>query len=620
MSRMDETAVNIADTHRWVRFLRTYGPIPTNDNMYDETIQLALKRHRIKPLALPAPYLCELVANFSAASPVSQFLTGTAGDGKTYRCRAVWLRLGGSEAEWLRGGKVQRLLVGGREITFVKDLSELKAEESTPLLVQMAADVADVAAPRLYLVAANHGQLIEKLKLASGDPGVARMALAAEEMLFGQGNPDSGLRLQLYDLSRARATEMIGSVIDEVTDHDGWAACEVCPVQENGRICPIQENRKRLKGSADHHLLRTRLEALIEICAQNGEHLPVRQLLLLVANAILGHPAARDGLMTCESVAAIVEANDCSRASVYRNVFGENLTPRRAEQTDVFRKLNAFGIGSETSNPVDDLLVYGADDPALTPLFAELVASDRTYGGTPAYLQAQQGYLECYDEAARPAFLSMLREQRQRLFFTLPERHAAEFDLWDLTVFRFAGLLLRTFIAVHEKTTIDRRAMRLIVRGLNRLSTGALAQNDTELVLATSGSLSQSKRSPLLDDIISVQRRQGQEVALVALEDRRIGIRVKVGRGDDPPPIELALTPTRFEFLGRVADGALPSSFSLECQEDLLAFKARLLAATARRRQIDGDEEGSDGEITLSFIELTPQGSAARRDVTVTLT
>jgi hypothetical protein len=33
----------------------------------------------------------------------------------------------------------------------------------------------------------------------------------------------------------------------------------------------------------------------------------------------------------------------------------------------------------------------------------------------------------------------------------------------------------------------------------------------------------------------------------------------------------------RFEFLCRVAEGALPGSFSNECLEDMLAFKAKLL-------------------------------------------
>ena len=99
--------------NRWVRFLRNYGPIPTNDNMYDETIQYALRRLKIKPLSLPAPCLEQIIANLGGPDPVSEVLTGTAGDGKTYRCREVWLRFGGDEKKWLRGEKIQTLALGG---------------------------------------------------------------------------------------------------------------------------------------------------------------------------------------------------------------------------------------------------------------------------------------------------------------------------------------------------------------------------------------------------------------------------------------------------------------------------------------------------------------------------
>ena len=81
--------------------------------------------------------------------------------------------------------------------------------------------------------------------------------------------------------------------------------------------------------------------------------------------------------------------------------------------------------------------------------------------------------------------------------------------------------------------------------------------------------------------------------------------------------MELALTPTRFEFIARVSEGALPSSFSLECQEDLLALKTKLLAATARRRELDEDNKDSTSEIALRFIELSGDGSASPHRVTV---
>jgi hypothetical protein len=153
----------------------------------------------------------------------------------------------------------------------------------------------------------------------------------------------------------------------------------------------------------------------------------------------------------------------------------------------------------------------------------------------------------------------------------------------------------------------------MLVRGLNRVFTGMLMQNQDELVLAMSGSISQSTRSPLLDEIISVPRMRGEQVLIA--KDARSGFAIHVRLSPDEPPIVLGLTPTRFEFLGRVADGALPSSFSLECQEDILAFKAKLLAGTQRRRLSEGDGAG-EGTL-LRFVELRADGRAVAKRVTV---
>jgi hypothetical protein len=364
-------------------------------------------------------------------------------------------------------------------------------------------------------------------------------------------------------------------------------------------------------------VLRRRLAALIELSEQNGVHFPIRQLLALGANILLGHPSARDGLMSCADVPAILEAETVHLASVYRNVFGENLTPRRAEKTELFKKLNGFGIGAETSNRVDNLLVYGADDPDLSAAYAALVLADGVYGGTPAYSQAQRNYLEGGDPEAREVFLPMLRSQRQRLFFAMPEESERDLGLWDLTVFRYGGLYLEVVGQLGAGQLLAREVMHQLMRGLNRVFTGMLLQNQDQLVLATSGSHSQSKTSPLLDSMISVPRKQGEEIFLTSAARGGVSLHVRVSRGDDPGVVKLALTPTRFEFLGRVAEGALPSSFSLECHEDLLAFKAKLLSATERRRELDEDGQGPQGELVLQFIELGEDGRANDRRVTV---
>jgi hypothetical protein len=585
--------------------------------MYDETIQRALRRHRIEPLVLPAQFLNQLLANFRSDNPISEILTGTAGDGKTYHCRETWRQLGGSEAEWNTGRKVQKLALGGRELVVIKDLSELRAEESATLLEAMAADVSTSSSKRLYLIAANHGQLLEKLKGAPQTEALIALMRAVEDLLVTGENSNPAVRIQLRDLSQAPASMMLEPIIDAMMKHPGWDHCEDCPVNNGGAICPIWENRSRLQSESDGGTLRRRLTALIELSEQNGVHFPVRQLLALIANTLLGHPDAPDGLMSCADVPNILANRSLDRASVYRNAFGENLTPRRAEKSDLFRKLNAFGIGAETSNRVDSLLVYGADDPALTEAYRDLVLNDPVYGGTPAYTGAQRAYLEGRVPDSVAIFLGMLRAQRQRLFFTLPEGRESEYELWDLTVFRYAGLYLQTAECVNAGRAVPRRAMPLLIRGLNRIFTGMLVQNQDELVLATSGSHSQTKTSPLLDELVSVPRQSGEEVALVPAPSGGIALSVRLSRETDPGVIRLPLTPTRFEFLGRVAEGALPSSFSLECHEDLLAFKARLLSATERRRILNGDAPSSDGELVLRFIELGSDGRAAPRRVTL---
>ena len=608
--------MSASGANRWIRFLRNYGPIPTNDNMYDESIQRALRRHRIEPLVLPAQFLAQLLDNLRSDTPVSEILTGTAGDGKTYHCREVWLRLGGSDTAWNTGQKIQRLQLGNRELVVVKDLSELRAEESAALLADMAQDVTHPRPERVYLIAANHGQLLEKLKAAPQTPDLQAMVRAVEELLVTGENPDPEVHLNLRDLSQAPASQMIRTIIDAMTKHSGWEHCEACPIH-HAQTCPIWENRARIQGESDAGLLQQRLTALVELSGQNGVHFPVRQLLALVANVLLGHPEAPDGLMSCSDVPEILAKGSLDQASVYRNIFGQNLKPRRAEKSDLFRKLNAFGIGGETSNRVDNLLVYGADDPALASPYRDLVLNDPIYGGTPAYTQAQRAYLEGNDTGAREAFLPRLRAQRQRMFFVLPERCENEFDLWDLTVFRYGGLYLEVAELLKTNQPLPRRVMSMIMRGLNRVFTGMLVQNQDELVLATSGSHSQSKTSPLLDELISVPRQGGEEAVLATNAKGGVALVVRLSRGDDPGPIGLVLTPTRFEFLGRVAEGSLPSSFSLECHEDLLAFKAKLLSATERRRILDEDEPAAAGELVLRFIEIGSDGRASPRRVTV---
>jgi hypothetical protein len=137
-------------------------------------------------------------------------------------------------------------------------------------------------------------------------------------------------------------------------------------------------------------------------------------------------------------------------------------------------------------------------------------------------------------------------------------------------------------------------------------------------VLATAGSYSQARTNLLYEGEISVRPHRGESVTLVPLSARKIALRVQLTRSDELKPIDLPLTVLRYEFLTRVADGALPSSFSLECYEDVLSYKSQVLAAYESRRKLDG--EGSPaGELTLRFIDLMDDGRVRAHAVEVRL-
>ncbi|MFN9454856.1 MAG: hypothetical protein ACK52I_11050 [Pseudomonadota bacterium] len=610
-----------ATSAAWVQFLRQYGPIPQSGNQFDEDIQKLASRSKVTPLTLPAPAIPNIIEALRAVDARSVIVAGTAGDGKTYHCREVWLGLGGDPDLWARRDKIVHHSVNGRELHVIRDLSELTEHDRDDIIPRLASDLLDATAERLYLVAANDGTLLELFRKAPQTDAVRAVHTAIEEHLVDGRTHRTDVRLVFENLSRRFAGDLLPTVIDKVTQHDGWSACTSCayrlPNDTAGLSgCPIWENRTRLAGEADGKLLRARLGDLMELSEQDDIHLPVRELLLLTSNAILGHPDAEHGVMSCKDVPRIVRARSHDRASVYRNVFGENLTPRRREKIAIFTALNRFGVGAETNNTIDGILVYGADDPELASRFASLVAADEVYGGSPAFLSAQRAYLEGSDVAARNKFLSQLRTQRQRLFFTVPDSEAAAMRIWELTVFRHGGDYLHLVHRVRRGERPSRSEVHSLVRGLNRIFTGLLVDDQDALILASSGNYSQAKTSRLLVRKTPVARQNGAEVALRGLHGVPHLV-VSLGQVDGLEPVPLALTLLRFEFLSRVADGALPSSFSLECYEDLMAFKAQVMRAEDFRSARESDDD--DGAFVMNLLSVGADGRVHATPVEVRL-
>jgi hypothetical protein len=599
----------------WITFLRKYGPIPSNDNMYDEHIQSSVRRNGVTPLRFETGNLfSEVHANLAGADPVSVVLTGTAGDGKTFLCRELWLALGGASRDWESDEKFRSLaLPSGRRLHVIKDLSELSAEEAHRL-APMAEAVLSPESEGVFLVAANDGQLLQAWDRIPTSPAVTQVRAIIEGLLVKSQLRAAEARLKLYNLSRQSSSELMRHLLDALLAHEGWKRCDGCRGQQPGpeNRCPIWENYQRMQDA----LLRERLTDLLELCDRSGFHLPVRQLLILASNMLLGHPEAKDAMMRCHDVPKLVQKGRTAAGALYRNAFGENLPPGRRASTEVFEIVGRFGVGEETSNRIDNLLTYGSDDSRLQPLFDELVRSDPVYGAHREYVEAQSRYLEGSNIERAPDFREALAAQRQRLFFTVPPARVDELALWELTVFQFAGEYLAKVLrpVLRGDARVEKRIVGRLVRGLNRVFTGLLTTEERQLFLASSGSYSQARVSRIAEHQISVELNRGERVA-IERDDSGPALAVYLDRAErEALPLHLV----RYEFLSRVAEGALPTNFSRECYEDVLSFKSRLLRRWRRLKERDREAEAAQ-EIELKLLEPGRDGRLNTKAITVRL-
>jgi hypothetical protein len=595
--------------------------------MYDEAIQRALKKNNIQPIKFETPYLQELIDNFQSDFPESVILTGTAGDGKTFCCREIWGKLGGSKEDWETEEKIQELPIKQKKLIIIKDLSELKDEEKTQLLPQIAEAIIDpYNTEKIYLIAANDGQLIEAWNIAENTPHVEQVHQLIETLLVEDKKEKSDFNLLLYNLSRLNNEEIFSRILEAVLTHSGWEECNQCPYQNAADIhqrCPIWENKTRLEGNDNQQLMRQRIIDLLELSRHNGMHLPIRQLLLLITNLILGHPDAKDKLLNCQQIPEILAEKKAYLASPYSNLFGENLSIRKRNKTDVFVTLRYFGIGTESSNYIDNILIFGADDPKLKKDYEDLVLTDAYYGAHQKFRIAQKKYLEGNDsQDNREVFLNMLQTQRQRLFFTIPNSRVSELNLWKLTAFQYAGEYLEKVCrTLQQHNQLPKNLVFQLVRGMNRIFTGLLINNQDKLILATSGSYSQARISRVFEESISVIKNRGESVTIELNSHHNApDLVISLSSHTEIDPVKLRLNLTRYEYLHRVAEGALPSNFSQECYEDMLAFKTRLLGQLNVRRQKEEEaDESAENEMIIRLLELNADGITNPRTLEIQL-
>jgi hypothetical protein len=265
-------------------------------------------------------------------------------------------------------------------------------------------------------------------------------------------------------------------------------------------------------------------------------------------------------------------------------------------------------VGRETSNEVDNLLLYGNEIDALAKDYAELVEPDperelrneHFHRYRLQYLKEDQ-----LNEKDRERFLAELANERRRIFFRVPENKENEFHLWQLTVFQNAGRyrdkLLRP---LSRGELIPASTVEELVRGFNRVWTGMLTEESGNLYLTSGLDYTTARLSRILKHKVSVHLSTHQEqIVIVAGQNRVPELRVHLLKQVVPFTLNLL----RYEFLIRVSEGSLPNSFSRECFEDVVSFKTKLLAAI--------QFSVSDNAQRIDYLQADESGRAAEQHI-----
>ncbi len=202
-------------------------------------------------------------------------------------------------------------------------------------------------------------------------------------------------------------------------------------------------------------------------------------------------------------------------------------------------------------------------------------------------------------------FRSLLCEERKRLFLHASPEQFEAYNLWGTCIFHHAGHFIKDFLTpLANNKPIEVDSIIKLVAGLNRVWTGLLIRNDLHQVyLATGLDITTAPISDLL--IQKIDAYSGQDS--VGVRRRELDDRPEFALQYDGRKFTFELTMLRFEFLMRVARGAMPTSFSSEIYSNFQALKQKAIRTLKLQPNaqfmllLDLDDAGAVREIRVNL-------------------
>jgi hypothetical protein len=604
---------------KWVRLLRAYGPVADNEAMQAEHVDKLANHLTTQKLSFDHPARKLLLDCFPMSTGAFRnvVLTGTAGEGKTSLCFELVKELTGSRAKGTNG--VEEICLnttaGPRKITLIYDVTAWRTKtdghisnEDVALLERMA-ESSFGTSEEFFVLAVNDGQMHELFRaLPSNAPESLRKLEKNLIGLHARNESDCGNRLRLVNLSMVPSEQIMGLCLTAILDRPEW----VCFQEENENpLFSESSSLSRNYRTLNTPEVRAKLIMLARIADVTGHHLPIRGVLCLLSNALLGHPDARDRVMRPGVEAnSIAKDGTAHKAALHRTLFGENLTANNRRKREVYRFLSMLHIGDETTNDLDELFIFGSRDQELKAAYDELVATDPFLQRNPDFDNLLKRYIrgDINGEEETKSFLGELAAERRRVFLQASQSQLQKYSLWRTSVFHHAREYLEEILRpLEEGKSPARLHLRKLASGLNRIWTGLLlADHANEIYLATGLDLTTSPVS----DIYLCQIDLDSDIPGLEIVRKEAGCIPEAVLRTNGRDFRFALTLPRFEFLCRVADGAMPSSFSRESCADFMSLKQRCLRdlqLKANSRSLHLIEVHGSGTIQKLPIHLVEQ-------------
>jgi len=571
--------------------------------LFHERMERAVEEMGIPPIDFKHPMEDEIFAQFDLTEDrwSNIIVSGEAGVGKTRIIHKLVKevlgkaeRLKGKGCYWEQGGTTP---VGTKYTAYVnRDLSASRkfgagkntVEERDRLVLwsNLILNKNPAEHAHFFIIAANDGQLLKAWKDFSDTPVVMDAYQILEGYVQSGELPSHNLPLRIFHLSSLRADTILDLCIDAFLGHPGWESLLLEHSGENDIFSELSPLRRNYEGLKDP-LVRRRLHDIALLCHSNDWHLPVRNILALLANTILGcsdRQYAPTGVMDILGVRRIMADKKTHAANFFANIFGLNLDPEWREK--FLGPIESFRVGLETSNHADSMILYGPDDKDFLSEHSKIFLKDPTFPPDPVFERFRIEYTTTGpmpQNGFASAFYDQLIAQRRRLFFRVPEDMEENYNPWSSTNFHFAKEYLEQLLVPSiGRRALSQKLLGPLIIGLNRIWTGLLLDDPDHLFITTSLDYASAGYADIEVKQVPTRNLSDGEPPYVNLEyglSESLVPRICVYLRNETSPISINLTLTRFEFLKRVANGSLPSSFSKECSEDIRAFKSRLLAS-----------------------------------------